>query len=161
LPVIKIRELNNGITDSSDKASANIPKNYIVENGDVLFSWSGTLGIVIWGQGKGALNQHLFKVTSKSYPKWFYYYWVLHYLPSYVDIAKDKATTMGHIQRHHLSESLVAVPDNKTLEFMNRVFSPITDRIIQTKTESINLTKIRDLLLPKLMSGKIRVPLEE
>ena len=118
LPIIKIRELNNGISESTDKASVNIPKNYIVEDGDVLFSWSGTLGIVLWGHGKGALNQHLFKVTSKAYPKWFYYYWLRHYLSSYIDIAKDKATTMGHIQRHHLSESSVAVPDSETLEYM-------------------------------------------
>jgi type I restriction enzyme, S subunit len=75
LPVIKIRELRQGITDSSDKASVNIPNQYIVNNGDILFSWSGSLEVVIWYNGKGGLNQHLFKVSSKKYPKWFYYFW--------------------------------------------------------------------------------------
>jgi hypothetical protein len=72
LPVIKIKELRQGITEQSDKASPNIDKKYVVNDGDVLFSWSGTLMVVIWGEGKGALNQHLFKVTSDDFEKWFY-----------------------------------------------------------------------------------------
>ena len=107
LPVIKIKEIHSGISDSSDKASGDIPPEYIVNDGDVLFAWSGSLGISIWCNGEGALNQHIFKVTSDEYPKWFYYEWLLHYLPGFKEVAKDKATTMGHIQRHHLSESLV------------------------------------------------------
>ena len=75
LPVIKIRELRQGVTSSTDKASINIPEKYIVYDGDILFSWSGTLEVVMWCNGKGALNQHLFKVSSENYPKWFYYFW--------------------------------------------------------------------------------------
>jgi len=110
LPVIKIRELKQGITNSTDKASINIPEDYVIDDGDIIFSWSGSLEVVIWGYGKGALNQHLFKVSSKKYPKWFYYYWIIQHLPEYRHIAKGKATTMGHIQRHHLKNSLVLVP---------------------------------------------------
>ena len=80
LPVIKIRELRTGVNDGSDKASINIPKKYIIDNGDIIFSWSGSLDVVIWNFGKGALNQHLFKVDSDKYPKWFYYYWTLNHL---------------------------------------------------------------------------------
>lgn len=158
LPVIKIRELRQGITESSDKASVNIPKNYIVNDGDILFSWSGSLEVVIWAYGKGALNQHLFKVTSKNYPKWFYYYWILEYLPEYRHIAEGKATTVGHIQRHHLKNSLVLIPDKITLLKMDQMLSPLIEKIIRVRVESRNLSSIRDLLLPKLMSGKIRVP---
>jgi len=159
MPVIKIRELRQGITESSDKANLDLPEGYVVDNGDILFSWSGSLEVVIWGFGKGALNQHLFKVTSSKYPKWFFYYWILHYLPEYRQIAADKATTMGHIQRHHLTASQVIVPDDKTLERMDRLLSPILERISGIKVETKVLSEIRDLLLPKLMSGKIRVPL--
>ena len=93
LPVIKIRELNQGVTESSDKASSEINPAYIVDDGDVLFSWSGSLDVVIWGHGKGALNQHLFKVTSQKYPKWFYYFWIREHLPEFRLIAEGKATT--------------------------------------------------------------------
>jgi type I restriction enzyme S subunit len=160
LPVIKIRELKQGISESSDKANFSVPTEYIVDDGDILFSWSGSLEVVIWGHGKGALNQHLFKVTSNNYPKWLFYNWIIHYLPQYRHIAEGKATTMGHIQRHHLKDSLVVVPDRKKLESMNKVLSPLIDRIVEKKIELRTLSQFRDLLLPKLMSGKIRVPLE-
>jgi type I restriction enzyme S subunit len=158
LPVVKIRELRQGITESSDKANLDVSEKYVVNDGDVLFSWSGSLEVVIWGFGKGALNQHLFKVTSSKYPKWFFYYWVIHYLPEYRQIAADKVTTMGHIQRHHLTASQVAVPDDETLERMDRLFAPILEKIGRIKVETRILSEIRDLTLPKLMSGKIRVP---
>ena len=160
LPVIKIRELHQGITDSSDTASPNIPKEYVVVDGDVLFSWSGSLKVVIWTSGRGALNQHLFKVSSEHYPKWYYYYWLLHHLPEYKLIAEGKATTMGHIQRHHLSDSLVLVPDDATLRRMDKVLGPVLDRQIQLGIESRNLSQIRDVLLPRLISGRIRIPFE-
>lgn len=116
LPVIKIRELRQGVTESSDRASPDLDKRYIVDDGDVLFSWSGSLEVCIWCGGKGALNQHLFKVTSLTYPKWFYYRWIEFYLPKFRHIAKGKATTMGHIRRHHLSETYVLMPPNKIIE---------------------------------------------
>ena len=115
---------------------------------------------MIWVLGEGALNQHLFKVTSKHYPKWFYYYWLLRHLPEYRHIAEGKATTMGHIQRHHLNGSLVLVPDEATLQRMDKKQTPIIEKLIQIGVESRNLSRIRDTLLPKLMSGKIRVPVE-
>lgn len=157
LPVIKIRELRQGITESSDKASLEIPKQYIVAEGDVLFSWSGSLEIVLWCDGKGALNQHLFKVSSKRYPKWFYYLWTKNFLPVYQSIALDKATTMGHIQRRHLTETIINVPDIKTMELADSTISPIIQKLEENKIQIRNLTQIRDSLLPRLMSGKIEV----
>lgn len=162
LPVIKIRELNQGYADnSSDKASVNILKQYIVNNGDILFSWSGTLMVKIWTGGIGGLNQHLFKVTSKTYNKWYYYLWILNHLKRFKAIAQDKATTMGHIKRSHLTESKVIVPNDKDMKVLCDILNPIFNEIIEVLIENQNLTQIRDTLLPKLMSGEIRVPIEE
>ncbi len=155
LPAIKIRELRNGITEQTDKISLDLPKEYLVENGDILFSWSGSLEVVIWTNGRGALNQHLFKVSSKEYPKWFYYYWVKHHLPHFRHIAEGKATTMGHIQKHNLSESEILVPDKNVLDKIDKIMSPILNKIIMLRLEANNLAKIRDSLLPKLMSGRL------
>ncbi|NLI41424.1 MAG: restriction endonuclease subunit S [Caldisericales bacterium] len=155
LPVIKIREMKNGITDSSDKASKNLPAKYIVHDGDLLFSWSGSLEIIFWVGGDGALNQHLFKVTSNNYPIWFCYFWILQYIDKFKGIAEDKTTTMGHIQRHHISEALCLIPDK--LENIDKVMNPIIEKIINNKKEVILLAKIRDALLPKLMSGEIEM----
>ncbi|WP_236001862.1 restriction endonuclease subunit S domain-containing protein [Paraburkholderia elongata] len=96
LPVIKIAQLRKGDTYGADRAGRNLKPEYIVGDGDVLFSWSGSLEVAIWCGGKGALNQHLFKVTSRDFPKWFYYFWTKHHLASFRQIAASKATTMGH-----------------------------------------------------------------
>ncbi|MBA7588277.1 hypothetical protein ES708_30331 [subsurface metagenome] len=157
LPVIKIVELRRGVNESSGKASLNIDNAYIVEDGDILFSWSGSLEVCIWCGGRGALNQHLFKVTSPSYPKWFYYHWTKYHLPEFQAIAAGKATTMGHIQRYHLSSAFVAIPPKDVLETMDGVMAPVVERITHNNLESRMLAVIRDTLLPKLLSGEIRV----
>ena len=162
LPVIKIKELNQEITDgNSDKASCDILKKYVINNGDVIFSWSGTLVVKIWTGGKGGLNQHLFKVSSQKYEKWFYYLWTCYHLEKFKAIAQDKATTMGHIKRGHLTESKVIIPTDGELQMMNLTMNPIISQMIQVKVQTQTLTTIRDTLLPKLMSGEVRVPIEE
>jgi len=157
LHVIKIKELNNGFTDSSDLCSADIPEQYIVHPGDVIFSWSGSLKVDIWKYGKGALNQHLFKVTSRYYPKWFYYFWIKYHLPEFKMIAESKATTMGHIQRKDLSNAIVLVPDGQELNFIDNIMSPLIEKIEHNNAQVLVLQKLRDTLLPKLISGEIRV----
>ena len=157
LPVIKIREMSAGITSTTDSASANIPEQYIVHDGDILFSWSGTLIVKPWCDGPGALNQHLFKVTSDEYPKWFYYYWTKHHLQSFVETAAGKATTMGHIQRRHLTEAKVKIPPGGTMQAIDTHMQPILDQQILNELENRNLAKLRDSLLPRLISGRIRL----
>jgi len=156
LPVIKIREMKNGITNNTEKARIDIEEKYIVNEGDVLFSWSGTLELMIWTLRKGALNQHIFKVTSENYEKWFYYMWVKFHLDEFRRIAEGKVTTMGHIQRHHLSEALVLIPSAEILKNMTHVMNPIFEKFIQNKTFIQTLTQTRDVLIPKLMSGEIK-----
>jgi type I restriction enzyme, S subunit len=158
LPVIKISQLRKGSTDGADLASSDIDHAYIVTDGDVLFSWSGSLECVLWTGGHGALNQHLFKVTSAMFPKWFYYLWIHQHLPEFRHIAAGKATTMGHIQRHHLREAKALIPSSPLLEAMDRVLSPIVKAIILRNLESRTLAALRDTLLPKLISGELRVP---
>jgi type I restriction enzyme S subunit len=152
LPVIKIRELRQGISNASDKANSEIPSKYIINDGDILFSWSGSLEVIIWCDGKGALNQHLFKVSSNVFPKWFCYFWTKHYLPIYQSIAEGKATTMGHIQRRHLTETIINIPDEKTLKKMDKIISPLVDKIILNKIEIKTLARFRDNLLPEIMT---------
>ncbi len=157
LPVIKIRELRQGITQASDKASTEVPDKYIIKNGDVLFAWSGSLMIDFWTNGEGALNQHLFKVTSENYPKWFYFYWTKYHLDEFIKIAESKATTMGHIQRKHLTEAKVTVPNSNHLNQFNDNFENLVEAIISNREENQELTNLRDTLLPKLISGELEV----
>ena len=158
LPVIKIAQLRKGDTEGADRASIRIKPEYIIDNGDVLFSWSGSLEADIWCGGRGGLNQHLFKVTSKQYPKWFYYLWIRHHLPAFREIAANKATTMGHIQRHHLTEAGVVIPPPSLLHELSKAIEPLIQRATDQTLQSNLLANLRDTLLPRLMSGKLRVP---
>jgi type I restriction enzyme S subunit len=158
LPVIKIAQLKKGDVLGADRCSASLPEDYVIKDGDVLFSWSGSLAVDIWCGGDGALNQHLFKVTSKTYGKWFFYQWVKHHLPDFQEIAQGKATTMGHIQRHHLSEAQALIPTPSLLGAMDSVFASMLDRSFVLRKQSRELSSIRDNLLPKLISGELRIP---
>jgi len=157
LPVLKIRELRNGSIDGSDWATTDVPKEYIVQNGDVIFSWSGSLLVKMWDGAKCVLNQHLFKVTSERYPKWFYYLWTIHHINKFISIAEGKATTMGHIKREDLSSSIVLIPNTNEFKYMDKVISPLIEKIILNNSQIRTLEKLRDTLLPKLMSGEVRV----
>jgi len=157
LPVIKIAQLRAGNTKGADRASMDVPPDYVVHDEDVLFSWSGSLECVLWAGGKGALNQHLFKVTSVNFPKWFFYLWIGEHLPSFRRIAAAKATTMGHIQRHHLSEAKVVVPPSELLIAADQHFRPLIDAIPKRLVQSRSLIVLRDELLPRLVSGDVRI----
>ena len=158
IPVLKIKELGQSQCDNnSDKCSKQIKPEYIIKNGDVVFSWSGTLMVDIWCGGICGLNQHLFKVTSDNYPKWFFFRWTKHHLSEFIRIAKDKAVTMGHIKRGDLEKAFVVIPDRNTLDKMSEVMENIHNQIINTRLESSRLSSLRDTLLPKLMSGEIKV----
>lgn len=155
LPVIKIKEMNDGITENTERCSTNIKDEVIINNGDVLFAWSGTLCMSIWGKGKAGLNQHIFKVTSDKYPKWFYYFWTLKHLNKFKMIAAGKATTMGHIKRGELDISEVLIPEDKELQEMHKIMQPLFNKYINNLIQNETLTQLRDTLLPKLMNGEI------
>ena len=158
LPVIKIAQLRKGDTAGADRASSNIKQEYIVQNGDVLFSWSGSLEVEIWCAGTGALNQHLFKVSSSDFPKWFYFFWTRQHLPNFQQIAASKATTMGHIQRKHLTEAKVVVPNEAVMTVASGVFEPLFEQLINNALQAQTLATLRDTLLPRLISGQLRLP---
>ena len=160
LPVVKIAQMRAGKANSGEWASATIKPECIIDDGDVLFSWSGSLLVTMWCGGRAALNQHLFKVTSERYPnacKWFYLHSLLSHLPTFRQIAQDKATTMGHIRRHHLTEALCVSPPDGVIVELSDMFSCLLDQQVVTELRSRTLAALRDTLLPKLISGELRV----
>lgn len=158
LPVIKIAQLRAGHTEGADLASGALDPRYVIEDGDILFSWSGTLEVKYWSGGRGALNQHLFKVTGKTVPDWFAFFATHSHLGEFRAIASSKATTMGHIQRRHLTEALVAVPPSEVLEQASRLVGPLLSLRTVLLKQNTTLGNIRDSLLPRLISGELEIP---
>ena len=159
LPVLKIKELGQGNTDDSSElcSPSLIGEKYIIDDGDIIFSWSGTLMVKVWCGGKCGLNQHLFVVEPKDCPVWFSYQWTKHHLDNFIHIAKDKAVTMGHIKRGELDKAKVVVPDGTSMAVIDSMINPLHSQIISNKIESRRLASLRDSLLPRLMSGELKV----
>ena len=158
LPVIKIKELRQGSCDfNSELCSPSIKPEYIVHDGDVIFSWSGSLLVDLWCGGTCGLNQHLFKVTSSTYDKWFYYAWTNHHLQKFAAIAADMATTMGHIKREELSKAEVLIPSQSDYDRIGGLLAPLYDLVIANRIVNRKLASLRDELLPQLMSGQLDI----
>lgn len=158
LPVLKIKELGQGqCAADAERCKSDIDEAVRVHDGDLIFSWSGTLLLDFWAGGDAGLNQHLFKVSSDKYDPWFYYLWTNYHMRKFIALAKDRATTMGHIKRSALAESEVFIPPADKMTMLKALFNPLVTQMISTKIESQKLAELRDALLPRLMTGEIDV----
>lgn len=155
--VIKIREFSSGFDDTSESVHQGVPEKVVVNDGDILFSWSATLEVQLWTGGTGALNQHIFKVTSDSYPKTFYFFEVLKYLEYFKMVAELRKTTMGHITKDHLVTSRISLPPKDLIQSMDEKLSPIISNIVSNNQQNRELAELRDWLLPMLMNGQVTV----
>lgn len=158
LPVIKIREMNEGITKDTEQVSINIPEKYKINNGDILFSWSATLEVMVWNGGKGGLNQHIFKVMPKNYFSHEYVYQQLdRYVVNFQKQAEARKTTMGHITSEHINQSRVVLPPEETVQVFTQKVKTLSKMQSNLKAENLKLASLRDRLLPLLMNGQVEV----
>jgi type I restriction enzyme S subunit len=163
LPVVKIAGLKNGVTSQTKFTNTDLGDRYRIKDGEILFSWSGnpdtSIDTFIWTGGPAWLNQHIFAVRENGHRKLAYIYAMLKWLnPVFAELARNKQTTgLGHVTKEDLGRLQVVVPPPPIeLEF-DRIVGPILDRLRAALFENRALAATRDALLPKLMSGEIRV----
>ncbi|HBQ3044710.1 TPA: restriction endonuclease subunit S [Klebsiella quasipneumoniae subsp. similipneumoniae] len=155
LPVLKIADLRAGYINNEERATVDIIDSCKVYDGDMIFSWSGTLMIDIWTGGNAALNQHLYKVTSQKYPQSFYLMWTKQHLSKFQHIAEAKAVTMGHIKKGDLNDSLCLIPSSLLVDKYDSIVGKYFTKIKNQRLLNNQLTALRDTLLPKLISGEL------
>jgi len=135
LPIIKIAEIKNGISDQTNYTSKKIDKNIFVKPGDILFSWSGTpetsIDIFFWKGFEGWLNQHTFKVEPKEGIDKKFFFYLLKYLKKvFVKIASNKMTTgLGHVTVNDLKNLIVGIPDKQYQKKIVSILSVFDDKI--------------------------------
>ena len=159
--IIRIAELNSGPGGATKYSDIDTEPEYTAFSDDLLFAWSGSLGVYRWHGDESIINQHIFKVIPNDRPKWYAYYRLVEAMPFFQTIASTKATTMGHIKRGHLSEAVFAEPPRELIEAASDLIVPLFDLIHITEQQSFTLAAIRDELLPPLMSGELRASGEE
>jgi type I restriction enzyme S subunit len=165
LPVVKIAELKNGISEQTKYSTrSDLDPKYRIDTGALLYSWSGSpdtsLDVFLWTLGPGLLNQHIFKIEAASKArKRFVYYLLKHLRPTLVEIARNKQTTgLGHVTVADMRRLKVAFPSSEVLQAFDKRVEPAFEKCFLNKLESEALAALRDTLLPKLLSGEIRAP---
>ncbi len=156
IPVIKIKEMHEGISESTEYVKEDIPEKNIINDGDILFSWSATLETMIWSGGKGGLNQHIFKIIPRGYAKYYVYMQLSAYIVNFIHMAEARKTTMGHITTDHLQQSRIAIPPKKIVDMYDERTQDFFDKIICDNKQNRELVFLRDFLLPLLMNGQVR-----
>jgi len=157
LPIIKIKELKGGIqNDTPRNDGENVPEKYLIENKDILFAWSASIGAYLWCSGKSILNQHIFNVKpfDKEMHNWIYFS-LLEKIPDFINLSNG--ATMQHIKKSALGLVFLPVPSKKVCKDFQEETEPILDLIVNLKQQNTKLREARDILLPKLMNGQIEV----
>ena len=158
LPVVKIKEMHEGITEETELVSVNIPEKHKIFDGDILFSWSATLEVMYWFGGDAGLNQHIFKVVPiNGFSKEYVYHQFSAYVINFVKMAEARKTTMGHITTDHLEQSRIVLPPSEIVQAFSEIVEPIHEKIGQCQKENRELIKLRNWLLPMLMNGQATV----
>lgn len=155
LPVIKIAEMHDGITNRTEWARNDVPEKNLIFDGDILFSWSATLETIIWNGGKGVLNQHIFKVIPKKFPKYYIFMQLSAYIINFVQMAEARKTTMGHITIDHLKQSKILMPPLIITKKFDDAVKVNFEKILEENIENRELVSLRNFLLPLLMNGKV------
>jgi type I restriction enzyme S subunit len=131
VPVIKIAELNRGITEETDRIPPElVQEKHWVSHGDLLFAWSGSVGIYRYTGSKAALNQHIFRVVGKpGIDQGFLRYLLLSCMPVFHLHVQDKRTTMGHVTKQDLQRIKVRVPPLQEQRAIAPILGTLDDKI--------------------------------
>ena len=164
MPVVKIAELKNGVTGQTKFTKTELDDKYRIGDGEMLLSWSGnpdtSIGAFVWCGGPAWLNQHIFRVLPhQGIEKHFVFYLLKYLRPVFAEIARDKQTTgLGHFTARDMKRLMVVYPPESILTIFNDSVGPMFDRWYGNLFESNTIASLRDALLPKLISGELRVP---
>lgn len=163
LPVVKIAELKAGITTGTRFTATDLGARYKINRGELLYSWSGnpdtSIDAFIWQFGPAWLNQHIFAVRENgSMSRAMLFMMLKHFNADLCEIARNKQTTgLGHITKKDMETFLVVLPSSEVLQAFESSALPLFGKYCQTLYETQSLASLRDTLLPRLMSGELRV----
>ena len=164
LPIIKIAELKGGITPQTGFSDINMPLKYKINAKDILFSWSGnpdtSIDTFIWNHDEAWLNQHIFRVVPFADKERSFVILALKYLkPIFAEIARNKQTTgLGRVTISDLKRLQIVKPSDLVLERWSELVDPLIEQDFIVSQRSQTLAEIRDTLLPRLISGQLRLP---
>ena len=151
--IIRIEQLNNP-EGFYDYYQGEFPEINKIENGNLIFSWSATLKVVIWKHGNAVLNQHLFKVVPKSFIEKEFLFFILDYNMLKLSDTSH-GSTMKHIKRGELEKYYVKIPEPSIQRKLARILSTSDAVIEKTQTAIAKYKAIKQGMLHDLFTRGI------
>lgn len=167
IPVIKIAELNNGISNSTAYTNEIFGEDVYLRWDDLLFSWSGnpqtSIDVFRYRMADGWLNQHIFKVVvNEQIVSKDYLYYILKFLkPRFSKIATNKQTTgLGHVTIADLKRLSVVIPEPKIQYKIVAILKAFDDKIELNTKINENLEQKIEALLLAILDNKDGIPVK-
>lgn len=154
IPIIRIRDLKEQkvATYTTEKH----PKGYLLQAGDIVVGMDGEFVPYIWGSDEAWLNQRVCVFKNKRLKgKAFLYFTIKPLL--YAIEQTQVATTVIHIGKKDFDAFEITLPDPRVLDSFDAITTPMVEKIVENRFEIKQLELLRDVLLPKLMSGELDV----
>ena len=153
-PIIRIRDLKEQefVTFTTEEH----PKGHLIQPGDIVVGMDGEFRPYIWGNEEAWLNQRVCIFENKR-PKGKAF--VLYTIKPLLNVIEQTqvATTVIHIGKKDYDAFEIQLPDDSTLNRFDEITTPMIEQIVNNRLENKRLSNLRDILLPKLMSGEIDV----
>lgn len=153
-PIIRIRDLKEQafVTYTTEIH----PKGHLIQPGDIVVGMDGEFRPYIWGNSEAWLNQRVCIFESKLPSDKAFMLYTIKPLLNVIE-QTQVATTVIHIGKKDYDAFEITLPDRKTLDQFSKITTPMLERIVNNRIENKKLAKLRDALLPQLMSGEIDV----
>jgi type I restriction enzyme S subunit len=154
LPIIRIAQINNPYSETNYYSGTDVQEKHLIRDGDLLFSWSATLTALLWRNGNGILNQHIFKVVeNEGVDKNFLLYTILHSIDGLA--GHSHGTTMKHIKKGVLNKYHVGIPPLPEQKKIAEVLSSVDEAIAATKAVIDQTKQVKKGLLQTLLTKGI------
>ena len=137
LPIIRIQDLTGNSYDKGFYNGDDYPSKIEIDNGDVLISWSASLGVYLWNGGKALLNQHIFKVEfdKKEIDKDYFIYAVRFSLKKLRQLTHG--ATMKHIVKKDFENVSIPYPSLKRQKEIAKILKDSED-VIENRQKEIS-----------------------
>ena len=151
-PIIRIRDISNSYTPTYTTEEYN--DLYIVTKNDILVGMDGEFKAHIWGGKDSLLNQRVLRIRPKDNNSIAYSYFSIKEPLRYLENSKV-GTTVIHLGKKDIDNIKIVYPPNNLISKYRDIADNLINKICENKVEIMELSEIRDSLLPKLMSGEI------
>ena len=158
LPIIRIQDLTGNAYDLGFYAG-NYPERIEINDGDVLISWSASLGVYVWDKGKALLNQHIFKVVfDKCEVNREYFVYAVRYKLKEME-SKTHGATMKHIVKKDFDNTLIPFPTLEEQENIANLLDKISTIILVRQQQLQKLDELVKARFVELFGDPISNPM--